>query len=379
VAPTKRFEFLDSIRALAAWYVVLHHIWLAAFLVFPENVGPWLVGWMRWGYLAVAVFIVVSGFSLALRPAKHDDHLPGGTRTFLQRRAFRILPPYWVALAISAAVMMLYTGVRAGVSTDFKAVLVHGALLQDVVGSNTPNAAFWSIAIEWQIYFVFPLLIWAARRIGPWLMVAATTALVIAAQLIGQHFSAAHKILDLTPQFLALFAMGLVAGRAAALVTDPSRRPRLAAAGVAVAVLAVLALLAFAPPASVVDQYFWVSLVVGAVISGALYVIARGDLPRVRRVLEMRPLPFLGSFSYSTYLLHLPVLAIIEFAVVNPLVSSPLARFALLLLFGLPAVFAVTYGFHRVFERPFITNRSFGDLVSSYRRPTRAGVASSGS
>ena len=62
----KRFEFLDSIRALAAWYVVLHHIWLAAFVVFPDNVGPWVVGWLRWGYLAVAIFIGWVGASIEL-------------------------------------------------------------------------------------------------------------------------------------------------------------------------------------------------------------------------------------------------------------------------------------------------------------------------
>ncbi len=366
-----RFAFLDSIRALAAWYVVVHHIWLAAFVSFPDNVGPWVVGWMRWGYLAVAVFIIVSGFSLALRPARDADRLVGGTSVFLRRRAFRILPPYWVALVISAAVMMLYTGARAGVATDVRSVAVHAALLQDVIGSQPPNGAFWSIAIEWQIYFVFPVLIWLARKVGPWRMLALTTAAVIAAQVLGQNVGAAHKVLDLTPQFLALFAMGLVAGRAAIVHRHPPRRPRLVLAGLGLGMAGLLGLLAFAPPGRVVDQYFAVSLVGGALIAWAIFLVARGDLPRVRRVLERRPLPFLGSFSYSTYLLHIPVLALVEFAVVNQLAMTPTARFVLLLVLGLPAVFAVTYGFHLLVERPLIENRSFADLRATWRRPVR--------
>ena len=45
-----------------------------------------------------------------------------------------------------------------------RACVVHGLLLQDVVGSESPNGALWSIAIEWQIYFVFPLILLLARR-----------------------------------------------------------------------------------------------------------------------------------------------------------------------------------------------------------------------
>ena len=47
-----------------------------------------------------------------------------------------------------------------------KAVGVHGLLVQDVVGSETPNGALWSIAVEWQIYFVFPLILLVAEGSG---------------------------------------------------------------------------------------------------------------------------------------------------------------------------------------------------------------------
>ena len=131
--------FLEGVRGLAALYVVLHHIWITNYPQFPENTGPAWASWMMWGHLAVAVFIVVSGFSLALSPQRHGDHLPDGFVTYLRRRAFRIIPPYWVALLISILVIVLFTGTDTHQTVDLKSVLVFGTLMQDVVGAPSPT------------------------------------------------------------------------------------------------------------------------------------------------------------------------------------------------------------------------------------------------
>src|SRR5215218_5265657 len=99
-----RVGWLDGIRAGAALFVVLHHMWLAVWPSFPSNAGPWWVGWLLYGHLAVAVFIVVSGFSLALAPLRHGARLNGGVPRFVRRRAWRILPAYWAALVLSTIV-----------------------------------------------------------------------------------------------------------------------------------------------------------------------------------------------------------------------------------------------------------------------------------
>ncbi|HVD88699.1 MAG TPA: acyltransferase family protein, partial [Jatrophihabitantaceae bacterium] len=83
---------LDGIRGLAALYVVVHHCWLVSFHGYPANTGPAWLGWLVYGHLAVVVFIVLSGFSLAIAPARRGWRL-GGTVRFAQRRAWRILPP----------------------------------------------------------------------------------------------------------------------------------------------------------------------------------------------------------------------------------------------------------------------------------------------
>ena len=69
----RRVEWLDSIRGAAALFVVLHHTWLSVWPSYPRTTGPSWLGWLLYGHLAVAVFIVVSGFSLSLAPVRRGD------------------------------------------------------------------------------------------------------------------------------------------------------------------------------------------------------------------------------------------------------------------------------------------------------------------
>ncbi len=56
---------------------------------------------------------------------------------------------------------------------------VYGFLVQDIFGSPSPNGAFWSIAIEAQLYLLFPLLLLVRRRWGAAVMLASMTAIVV--------------------------------------------------------------------------------------------------------------------------------------------------------------------------------------------------------
>ncbi|HEY2948957.1 MAG TPA: acyltransferase family protein, partial [Micromonosporaceae bacterium] len=78
-APRERARLvgLDGIRGLAALFVMVHHCWLLSYPGYPANTGPAWTGWLLYGHLAVVVFIVLSGFSLAVSPARHDWQLGG--------------------------------------------------------------------------------------------------------------------------------------------------------------------------------------------------------------------------------------------------------------------------------------------------------------
>ena len=148
----RRLAGLDGIRGLAAAYVVINHIFLRAFPGYPVDNAPWWAGWFMYGRFAVVVFIVLSGFSLGVSPARHGWRL-GGLATYARRRAWRILPPYWAALVFSLADDLAACVAQPGwPEPNGKSVVVNGLLIQDVFGVPSPNRAFWSIAIEAQLY-----------------------------------------------------------------------------------------------------------------------------------------------------------------------------------------------------------------------------------
>jgi len=337
---------------------------------FPKNAGPSALSWLVYGQMAVAIFIVVSGFSLSLATIGAGDRLVGGARRFIRRRAWRILPAYWAALAFSVIILATLIHHKTGETVSFKAIVVHGLLLQDIFGSVSPNGAFWSIAVEWQIYFLFPLLLWGIRKKGPIFTTVATTAIVVASYLLATNVHAFSKILHLTPQFLALFAFGMLAAR---IVGGSSERWRalpwgLIAGGTTLAMFLVINLFG---SVTIVKQYFWVDLGVGITVACVIAALADGKAKPLRAVLEWRPIVFFGMFSYSLYLTHVPVLRVVELYIVHPQNHTPTNTFFLLVLVGLPAALAFAYFFFRLFERPFLGKRSIRALFDQLRRPSK--------
>jgi len=98
-----------------------------------------------------------------------------------------------------------------------------------------------------------------------------------------------------------------------------------------------------------------------------LAVLASGGFGPLRDLLASRVFSGIGLFSYSVYLVHLPLLWLVDHFVVANLVTDALARFGLLLVLGVAAVLGGSYLFHRVFERPFMENRSLAEVTAAIR------------
>jgi peptidoglycan/LPS O-acetylase OafA/YrhL len=354
-----RIDWLDGVRGGAAVFVVLHHIWLTSWPSFPHVTGPRWLGWLLYGHMAVAVFIVVSGFSLALAPMRNGGTLPGGVRRFLRRRAWRILPAYWAALVVSVAITALFLDHDLGPGAIARALGVHGLLIQDAVGSADINGALWSIAIEWQIYFVFPLILLLARRWSLTTAVMINAVVVVVAHEIATGGGALDKINGLTPQFLALFALGALAVQLGGAERTARSRAPLAAA--AIGPMALFVALAVANGSGwVVAHFFWMDLLFGFGVATTLAVIHAGGFAALRRVLASRVALWLGLFSYSIYLIHDPIVSVLDKYVFGPMDLSPLATFGATLALGLPVILALCYGFHLMFEAPFLKRRDLG-------------------
>lgn len=121
-------NFLDGIRAIAALYVLMHHLWLSQRALLPQG---WPTGWLAYGHLAVDVFIVLSGFCLMLPVARFKE-LRGGARHFFARRARRILPPVYACIVLCLPINILVSrlGHHHQTMVSTKGLLVNLLLLK---------------------------------------------------------------------------------------------------------------------------------------------------------------------------------------------------------------------------------------------------------
>jgi len=359
-----RVAGLDGLRGLCALYVLLFHCWAYTFRGAPPGTGPVWLGWLGFGRLAVVLFLILSGFSLALAPAGRGWRL-GGVARFAQRRAWRILPPYWAALAFS--LVIAWTVVRqphSGPPTA-ESVLVHGLLLQDVVPVPTPNGAFWSISVEALLYLAFPLMLAVCRRAGVAAMLAGATVPVVVVGALVYGGAPTDGNYRLAPQLLPVFAAGIAA---AGIVTAGDRVRRLPWIWLSVAAaVPVVALVLSLGPRWTVHHYFWVDLAVVPALSMFVVAVATARPSFVVRLLSTRPLARLGSCSYSLYLIHLPIVVVISLKVVAPRLGYGLPAFGATTAIVVPLSLIFAWFFAQLFEFPFLRHRSWAELVAAVR------------
>ncbi|MFF7676704.1 acyltransferase family protein [Actinacidiphila glaucinigra] len=355
---------LEGLRGLAALYVLLFHCWLYTFPGYPDSSAPWWLDGLMYGRLAVVFFLVLSGFSLAISPARDGWRL-GGAARFLRRRAWRILPPYWAALAMSLVIAWFVVPASHFGPPTGATALVYGLVAQDVFTAPTPNGTFWSIAVEAELYLLFPLLLLVRRRLGAVVLVAGVTLPVVARGLIAPGASPVEGNNWLTPHLAPVFVAGLVG---AGIVAAPARVRRLPWHWFAVAAAAPVAAFAAAKgPVWTVDHYFWVDLAVAPAMTMLIAAVATGRPPLVLRLLTARPVRALGNVSYSLYLIHLPVVMAVVRRVAPRFVAPGLPTFWFTLLVALPVSLLGAWLFARIFELPFKRHRSWKSLPVARR------------
>ena len=387
--------FIDSVRALAAVYVVLNH---AVVQYYDSSVNSLLTGpgnhlsgikkisivMLSQAHYAVDIFIVLSGFSLMLTVIKNDHFLKGGTWVFFKRRVIRIIPPYYCAMLLSLILIWFFIGHKTGTHWDValpvtKAdIITHLLLIQDFFLSSASriNHVFWSIAVEFRICLFFPLLVFLWRRKG-----AATTLIIVALisvvcsfiLLIIHRYSAEINLsmAGVSP-YIILFALGMlgadmsfshnktpIAARNFYAAISPKKA--------AIAVIFYLLLIAIVkyvfktndPDANVIlvkDEI--IDVLIG--ILGAFLLFAcsvhneENTRPLLFRILYTRPLVFIGSFSYSLYLIHAPLVQLITQYILAPLQIDNHTKCVLLIVGGIPPIIGVSYLFFWLFERPFL-------------------------
>ena len=305
---------LDGVRGIAVTLVLLFH---AGF------------GWASGGYVGVSVFFTLSGYlitSLALVEHQASGRL--GVAAFYSRRIRRLLPASLVCLAavMIAAWADQFTGVTR-LRRDLWAALLqvynwavlaagdgYAEQMSRAAGQRAPLDHYWSLAIEEQFYWVWPLVLLLVLRLSPRRRVAAVAGLTVAgvvATIITATFWGPDATYFATPARLPEILVGAVL--AVALhhwrrIADALSRG--SAVGLALVGLAVVGGAATLWPADGGPaQHGW--LPAFALASAALITALQVASP-LRRAVELAPLVVLGRISYGVYLYHWPVYTLVD-------------------------------------------------------------------
>lgn len=328
---------IQGLRAIAVGIVVLYHLW-------PNRLPG--------GFIGVDVFLVISGYLITTHLISKPPRSFSEVVDFWGRRIRRLLPASLLVLATTGIATYVFapesiwadTG-RQLITSAFYVVNWDFAISSvDYLESNnapSPVQHFWSLSVEEQFYFVWPVIIGLAFAIGLRFQrsraaVAGTVIVVFAASLAfsvwytGVQPAAAYFI---TPtRMWELAAGGLVAVFVAYL--RPGRHRWSSG-------LAWLGIIGIALGSFLIrpEMPFPGIIAIVPVLSTMLIIVAdcrgrRSPLP----LLSLRPAQFLGNISYSVYLWHWPLIVLV------PYLSDNLGRLdkALILLFSILLAWAST-------------------------------------
>ncbi len=319
--PSSRHTSIETLRALAVALVFVHHVHTGANITLPyfAELGGWL---------GVQVFFVISGYLIILSAQRY------ALGTYVMHRLARIYPAYVVWFLVFSVLLGQLTWERL----DVRALLVHLAFLQHLFPSAyiQYNALFvsWTLTIEMVWYVVaFAGLVHFRRR--PVMITVASMALSYAWTFLGMSHLVFPELVDMKARFF--FANNHVVNQLpffffGALIAV--LEPRWDKAGL-FGVFLVTVVLSSAWKAHFPDPIFITGMGVAA-----LFLLLK-DLD----YRNPRPVVFLSDVSYSFYLIHYPVIVMVNQATPNK---------ALVLAGSVVVTLVLSWLSYRLIEQPFI-------------------------
>ena len=303
-AATRYIPTLDGWRAIAVLLVLFSHAGHAYARQLPNE--SWL-DHIGTGTQGVNIFFGLSGLLITSRLLEEwAQHGSISLGRFYIRRAFRILPPALLVLAVIAllgAIGRLPVVPRELVAAAlFFRNYLPALLTPDFAGFFT--AHYWSLAVEEHFYLVWPalLLVCGSRR-GLWAAIAIAIGIAAWRRVELLHMIATLHTVD--PLYFVrtdLRIDSIMWGAALALLlARPGARRRIEANLTPLVCLAVAALYLLVVRGFDGRPTIWEALLVPLLI--ATTMLRPGSV--VGRLLETSPMRWLGRLSYSLYLWEL--------------------------------------------------------------------------
>ncbi len=312
-APAERLASLDSLRGAAILAVLCSHFLGAVGL--GRGFDDAVVDLGRGG---VTLFFLLSGYlifrNVQVQPAS----------TFLWRRFFKVMPAYWLNIAVILVADLLDAGAAHFPARSYLACFF---AMSDLLGVQAVSGVFWTLLIEIKFYAFIAI---QYRVLGRRHLHAVLAALL----LLELAFRADRGHGSLTLAYFPVFYLGIEISLAEAAGWHPRAMRRLAAVALLLAGSLYLCL----------DQHR-----LGAagylLASAAVFVVA------LRGRLSNRLAGFMGLTSYSNYLYH-SIVAGVVFAWLGT-GRGPVASLAVLAAALLAATAAAT-ALYRLVEVPMV-------------------------
>lgn len=358
--------YLDGIRGIAILGVFLFHSliasygfdnlrWNGIFRDFNTSRSFLVLYVFTYGWAGVAIFFVVSGFCIHLSYETSKDK---SWSLFAKKRFVRIYPPYFLALLLFSFVWPLG---RVELDSLFgfaqfaaHALAIHNYDHRTFFGIN---GSFWSIAVEIQLYAIYPLLVLFKNSFG-WMR---TLLMAGFAQICSSLYSSINGLQSESPlppyitasPFAYWLSWSLGAYLCHCYLTNKTPRPLQIRFDV---VLIIALVMPFFKPLA---PFAFLTFSLLTAIAIERLATEKWRLPsNIYFRWVWSHLSFLGVISFSFYLLHQPLIDLFVRALSMVVVSKstfshPFLTF-LLCVVSYPIFLGASYFAYRYIELPFI-------------------------
>jgi peptidoglycan/LPS O-acetylase OafA/YrhL len=305
-----RYPLIDVLKALAAQLIVLHHF--SIYGPVSEALHAALPGVMgalyAYGLIAVQVFFVVGGY-LAARGLSSSTEPWRTPSAAIFKRYTRLLVPYLFALCL---VVLCMAWARPWLTADLAAPfpswsqwLAHVAMVQSILGMESLSAGVWYVAMDFQLFALLTLLLWLCGG-GNTRRAQTVVALLCMASLL--VFNRQTGLDAWAVYFFGAYGLGALAWWARR--TDPTVQ---ASAPPLYARALFVWTVAFGLIALVIDFRQRVALAIGVAVTLMLWGSAASHWLQHHRKTSTF-IQTLGLQSYALFLVHFPVLLLINAA-----------------------------------------------------------------